>query len=57
MLGSGSFASASRLRAAFDELRQYFGVRRRGEGPVLLADQRRLFLTRWSSLIAEMAAA
>ena len=57
MLGFGSFESASRFCAAFDELRQYFRVRRRGERHVPLAEQRRLFLTRWSSLIAEMAAA
>ena len=32
-------------------------VRRRGEGHVSLARQRRLFLARWRSLIAELAAA
>ncbi len=32
MLGFGSFGSAPRFCAAFDELRQYFRVRRRGEG-------------------------
>ncbi len=57
MLGFGTFESASRFCAAFDELRQYFRVRRRGEGLVSLAKQRRLFLTRWRSLIAELAAA
>ena len=57
MLGFGSFESASRFCAAFDELRQYFRVRRRGEGHVSLAEQRRLFLTRWRSLISELAAA
>jgi len=57
MLGSGSFESASRFCTAFDELRQYFRVRRRGEGHVSLPEQRRLFLTRWRSLIAERAAA
>ena len=57
MLGFGSFESASRFCAAFDELRQYFRVRRRGEAHVSLAEQRRLFLTRWRSLIAELAAA
>ena len=55
--GFGSFESASRFCAAFDELRQYFRVRRRGECHVSLAEQRRLFLTRWRSLIAELAAA
>ena len=57
MLGFGSFQSASRFCLAFDELRQYFRVRRRGEGHLSLAEQRRLFLTRWRSLIAELAAA
>ena len=57
MLGFGSFESAARFCPAFDELRQYFRVRRRGEGFVSLAEQRRLFLTRWRSLITEMAAA
>ena len=57
MLGFGSFESASRFCMAFDELRQYFRVRRRGDGHVSLATQRRLFLTRWRSLISELAAA
>ena len=57
MLGFGSFESASRFCVAFDEMRQYFRVRRRGEGHVSLADQRRLFLTRWRSLISELAVA
>ena len=56
-LGFGSFESASRFCAAFDELRQYFRVRRRGEGYVSLAEQRRLFLARWDLLIAELAVA
>ncbi len=57
MLGFGSFESASRFCMAFDELRQYFRVRRRGESHVSLSTQRRLFLTRWRSLISELAAA
>ena len=57
MLGFGGFESAARFCSAFDRLRQYFRVRRRGEAHVSLAEQRRLFLTRWSSLIAEFAAA
>jgi transposase-like protein len=56
MLGFGSFESASRFCSAFDELRQYLRVRRRGESQVSLAEQRRLFLTRWRSLIGELAA-
>ena len=46
MLGFGSFESASRFCTAFDELRQYSRVRRRGRAHVALAEQRRLFLTR-----------
>ena len=57
MLGFGNFESASRFCSAFDELRQYFRVRRRGDAHVSLAEQRRLFVTRWRSLIAEAAAA
>ena len=57
MLGFGNFESASQFCAAFDELREYFRVRRRGEAHVSLAEQRRLFLTRWRSLIVELAAA
>ena len=57
LLGFGNFESAARFCSAFDELRQYFCVRRRGESHVSPAEQRRLFTTRWRSLIAEMAAA
>ena len=57
MLGFGSFESASRFCTAFDELRQYFRVRRRGESQLSLAEQRRLFLMRCRSLITELAAA
>ena len=57
MLGFGSFESAARFCAAFDELRQYFRVRRRGGDHVALGEQRRLFVERWRSLIADMIAA
>ena len=57
MLGFGRFESAARFCAAFDELRQYFRVRRRGGPHVPLPDQRRLFLARWQALVSEMAAA
>jgi hypothetical protein len=57
MLGFGGFESAARFCSAFDELRQYFGVRRCSEGHVSLAEQRRPFLTRWRPLISELAAA
>ena len=55
--GFGRFASAARFCSAFDELRQYFRVRQRGADGVPLAEQRRLFVTRWRSLIEEMQAA
>ena len=57
MRGFGRFASAARFCSAFDELRQYFRVRQRGADGVPLAEQRRLFVTRWRSLIEEMQAA
>ncbi len=57
MLGFGRFESAARFCAAFDELRQYFRVRRRGCQHIALAEQRGLFIARWRSLIAEMATA
>ena len=57
MFGFGNFESAARFCSAFDELRQYLRVRRRGEGHVPLAEQRRLFTARWRSLIAEIVAA
>ena len=57
MLGFGSFESASRFCAAFDELRDYLRTRLRGQPYVTLSEQRRIFLARWRSLIAELAAA
>jgi len=57
MLGFGNFESASRFCSAFDQLRDYFRVKRRGQPPVSLADQRQTFIDRWRSLAAEVAAA
>jgi len=57
MLGFGNFESASRFCSAFDELRDYFRVKRRGQPIVSLADQRKIFIDRWRSLAAEVAAA
>ena len=57
MLGFGSFASAVRCCSAFDALRQDCRVRQRRGEQVPLAEQRRLFVTRWRSLIAEMQTA
>ena len=57
MLGFGSFASAVRCCSAFAELRQDVRVRQRRGTQVPLAKQRRRFVGRWRSLIAEMQAA
>jgi putative transposase len=57
MRGFGSFASAARFCAAFDELRQYFRVRPRPGPSIPLATRRRLFAARWRSLLLEMQAA
>ena len=43
------------LLYAFDEVRHYLRVRRRGEGHLSLAEQRRVFIARWRSLIAAAA--
>ncbi len=56
MLGFGSFESASRFCTAFDELRQYFRWRRGRGDYMALAEQRRLFASRWTGLLSEMAA-
>ncbi len=55
MPGFGRFEAAARFCAAFDELRRYFRVRRRGDPNVPLPDQRRLFLARCHGLIADVA--
>ena len=57
MRGFGSFESAARFCSAFEELRQYFRIRLRQGAQIPLGEQRRLFLTRWRSLIDEMQAA
>ena len=48
---------AVRFRAAFDELRQYCRVRQRRGEYLPLRQQPWLFVTRWHSLISELAAA
>ena len=57
MRGFGSFESAARFCSAFDERRHYVRVRQRRGEQVPLAEQRRLFVPRWRSLMAEMQAA
>jgi len=56
MLGFGSLESASRSSSAFDELRNYFRVKRRGQPDAPLAGQRRIFIDRWRSLTAKVSA-
>ena len=53
LLGFGSFASAVRCCSAFDARRQDCRVRQRRGAQVPLAEQRRLFVARWRSWIAE----
>jgi len=50
MLRFGHFEKASRFCSAFDELRDYFRVKRRGQPTVSLADPRQTFIDRWRSL-------
>ena len=57
MRGFGSFESASGFCTAFDELSDYLRMRRRGERPPSLSDQRRAFAERWRALIVELSAA
>jgi putative transposase len=52
MRGFGTFASASRFCCAFDELRNYFRLRRTVEEPISLLQQRQAFLQRWADLKA-----
>ena len=57
MRGFGSFVSAAQFCPAFDELREYFRVAPVPGRPIPLATQRRLFVSRWRSLIEEMQVA
>ena len=57
MRGFGSFESAARFCTAFDERRHDCRARQRRGQSIPLAEQRRLFVTRWRSLLAEMQAA
>ena len=57
MRGFGSFASAARFCAGFEEQRQYFQPRTRQDERVTLAEQRLRFHERWAALLTELAAA
>ena len=56
MLGFGRFESASRFCTAFDELRHYLRVPNPRGQRVAASDRRQIFSSRWSTLIAELAA-
>ena len=56
MLGFGQFESASRFCSAFEELRHYLRIRPdSGEG-VSSSFRRQIFISRWSTLMSELAA-
>jgi putative transposase len=57
MRGFGSFTSAARFCAGFEEQRQYFRSRTRRYERVPLAEQRRLFRERWAAALTALAAA
>jgi transposase-like protein len=57
MRGFGSFASAARFCAGFEEQRQCFRAVTRSGEPVSLAERRRRFRERWGAVMAELAAA
>lgn len=55
--GCGSFASAARFCAGFEEQRQYFRPLNQSGAHVSLAERRHRFRERWAAVIAELAAA
>ena len=57
MRGFGSVEAAARFCPAFEEQRQYFWSRRTMGEYVPLAEQRRLFRARWTTLLCEVMAA
>ncbi len=57
MLSFGSFTSATRFCAGFEEQRQYFRPHTWSGEPVSLAERRRRFRERWAAVMAELAAA
>ena len=57
MRGFGSIASAARFCPAFEEQRQYCRARQRMGEQVSLAERRRLFRDRWTTLLSEVVAA
>ncbi len=57
MRGFGSFASAARFCVGFEEQRQYFRCVATSGEQVSLAERRRRYYERWTTIVAEMAAA
>ena len=57
MRGFGSFVSAARFCAAFEEQHQYFRPVTRSGEHVSLAERRCRFQERWAAVTAELAAA
>ncbi len=57
MRGFGTFASAARFCAGFEEQRQYFRSRTSTGERVSLTEQRHLFRERWAAALAAVTAA
>jgi putative transposase len=57
MRGFGSFVSAARFCAGFEEQRQYFRPVRQSGERVSLAERRCRFRERWATVMAELVAA
>jgi len=57
MCGFGTVEAAARFCCAFDEVRNYFRLRRTMREPLSLAEQRRVFLQRLAALKALVQAA
>jgi len=55
MLGFKQFESASRFCNAFDELRNYLRVQGTGREHVLAEVRRKIFTSRWSTLMTELS--
>jgi hypothetical protein len=57
MRGFGSFTSAARFCAGFEEQRQYFRAEALPGERVSLAERRRRFQARWPAVMTEVIAA
>jgi putative transposase len=56
MLGFKQFESASRFCKPFDELRNYLKIRSAGNENVPAGVRRKIFTSRWSTLMTELSA-